>query len=253
MNEVLVVIPTIIDHRYKYFLIDQLHREPAVKQILLIDNGDCFPGPNPRYTNWNKVWRVRPGCNMNWLHSCNFGAAIALQQRIPYVCFLNDDVWLSRNFFKSLMPAFEHNPDAALLAPSYNGQFDPVAHDDRSTEEWTSTPEDIVVPYVDGTCLVLPLQTLETAGLLDPTFRHPGWGAEIDYAHRVKSTGNKVYVTRRAKVWHQTAMGGTSAVKVYGSRSEWLSRGCRQAREDLETKYGPQWREVLSLPDDSFK
>ena len=255
MSEVLVVIPTIVEHPQKYYLLSQLYHEKLVKRVLVVDNGDCFPGgvKDKRLTPaWSKIQRIRPKCNLNWLHSCNLGAAIALEKRIPYVCFLNDDVSISRNFFENILVAFDQNPDAAVVVPSYNGEFSPAGHDDRHQKDWTPTPEDISVPYTDGTCMVLALKTIETVGFLDPTFRHPGWGADVDYAYRTIAAGSKVYITRRAMLWHRSKIGGTSAAQIYGSRDKWTARGCQQAREDLEAKYGTEWRELLSLPPNSY-
>jgi GT2 family glycosyltransferase len=250
MNEVLVVIPTIVEHNRKYHLLDQLAKEWPVKRVLMVDNGNCFalPVPLEKRERWSKLHRIRPGCNMNWLHSCNLGAAVALEQRIPYVCFLNDDVKLSWEFFENILEAFRQNPDAAVVVPQYNGQFGPEAHNPASDKEWQSRPADIPVPYVDGTCMVLSLNTLRTVGFLDPSFRHPGWGADVDYSHRVALAGQKLYVTQRAMLWHQTPQGGTSAIQIYGGRREWVERGQKQAQQDLEAKYGPNWREILPWP-----
>ena len=254
MSEILVVIPTIVDHPRKHQLLDQLSKEWPVKKVLLIDNGNCFKLPVPAHKRAQlaKLQRIRPGCNFNWLHSCTLGAAMAMSQRFPYVCFMNDDVHLSWEFFDNILKTFQQNPDAAVVVPQYNGKFGPHAHNPLGSRRWRSKPVDIPVPYVDGTCMVISSKSLHTVGLLDPCFRHPGWGADVDYAHRVNQSGQKLYVTQRAMLWHQTSRGGTSAAQFYGDPNTWHARGCRQAREDLEAKYGPDWQKILSIPPNSY-
>ena len=53
-------------------------------------------------------------------------------------------------------------------------------------------------------------------------------------------------------VWHHRGRGGLSAEQIYGDRFKWVASGLQQAKEDLRTKYGPDWRDVLPLPPDPF-
>lgn len=252
MSEVLVVIPTVIDHLRKYRLLDQLWHEPLVKTVLLIDNGNCFGIPAKKRKVWSKVEHIRPGCNLNWLHSNNMGAAIALERKVPYVCFMNDDIRLSPSFFAGIMRAFDTGPDIGLVVPSYTGHFGQDANVQCHPKHWQSKEYDKDVRWTDGTCMVIPSLTLKNVGLLDPCFRHPGWGADADYCHRALQKGLRLLVTRRSMIWHHNDIGGCSASQIYGNVASWTSRGAQQAREDLEAKYGPDWRSILPLPPNAY-
>ena len=59
--------------------------------------------------------------------------------------------------------------------------------------------------------------------------------------------GLELYVSHRAMVWHHKGSGGLSAEVVYGGRREWLRKGLKQVKEDVETKYGSRRRNVISL------
>jgi GT2 family glycosyltransferase len=100
--------------------------------------------------------------------------------------------------------------------------------------------------------MLISRYTLMSVGLLDPTFRTPGWGADSDYSHRITQGGGQLYVSHRAMVWHHRAAGGLSAEQVYGGKREWLRKGLKQIREDMETKYGPDWRKIMPTPDDTY-
>jgi len=105
---------------------------------------------------------------------------------------------------------------------------------------------------VDGTCMLLHTSTIKAVGFLDPTFRAPGWGADVDYSHRVTQAGLELYVSHRAMVWHPKEAGGTSAEQIYGGKREWLRKGLKQVKEDMETKYGFDWRDIMPMPRDQF-
>jgi GT2 family glycosyltransferase len=250
--EVLVVIPTIVEHSKKYHLLDRLWHEPNVATVIVVDNGDCFGIPAKKQKQWSKVWHVRPGCNMNWLHSNNFGATIALERNIPFVCFMNDDVQLSKPFFPQMLKTFENHPDAGVVVPRYNGSFGDRANHPANPRHFEPEDADTAVKWVDGTCMMISQQTLRSVGLLDPCFRAPGWAADVDYSHRASEAGFGLYVSHRAMLWHFRGHGGLSATQVYGGRRAWVANGLKQAKEDLRTKYGPHWRDVLPLPRDAY-
>ena len=252
-NEVLVVIPTIIAHPKLYHLLDQLKLEPLVKQVIVVDNGNHFGIPEFKKETWSKVWHIRPGCNMNWLHSNNFGAAIALERKTPYVCFLNDDVKLSAPFFEPMIKTFKEHPRAGVVVPRYNGFFGDKAVHPIKHHEFVPEEKEVEVGWVDGTCMLIPNYTLRMVGFLDPMFKAPGWAADVDYSHRVSKAKLELYVSHRAMLWHHQRMGGFSAAKIHGSVPEWLRAGRKQARTDLEAKYGLYWRNVLPMPWDSFE
>jgi hypothetical protein len=56
----------------------------------------------------------------------------------------------------------------------------------------------------------------------------------------------------RAMAWNYHCSGGLSAEKIYGGRREWLKKGLKQVKEDMETKYGLNWRKVIPVPDDEY-
>ncbi|MFT5323879.1 MAG: hypothetical protein ACI8P0_001733 [Planctomycetaceae bacterium] len=95
--------------------------------------------------------------------------------------------------------------------------------------------------------MLISQEILKTVGFLDPAFRAPGWGSDADYCHRVWMPGLELYVSHRAILWHHGNIGGLSATEAYGDRSKWVAKGLQQATEDLRTKYGLHWRDVLPL------
>lgn len=252
MKQVLVVVPTIIAHPYKHILIDQLVQDPQVAQVVVVDNGNCFEISASQQESWAKVERIRPGCNLQWLNSCNLGISMMLARQLPYVCLLNDDTSLSERFFDGLIQVFQRQPEAAAVVPQYNGKFGHQANNNKLREQWQPEDKEVEAKYIDGTCILLSRRTVETVGLLDPLFRPPGWGADVDYSYRITRAGLKMFVSCRSMLWHVHQEGGTSARTVYGDIRTYLATGMKQLRTDLETKYGKDWREKMPTPKHQF-
>lgn len=243
MSKLLVVIPTIFSHELRADLFQSLQAQSAVTSVLVVDNGNCFE--LAEHLELTKFSEIEAGCNLNWLAANNIGAAIALHDKFDYVCFLNDDVRLSVGFFDGLIAAAETCSEAGLISPLYTGWFCKAARDELPEDQWQRQAVETEVNYIDGTCMFMPVSTIRRVGFLDPSFKPPHWGADIDYSHRVREAGLKVCITHRAKLWHFEDGGGCSALKRYGSRKAWQAAGMRQSRCDLNKKYGYRWRRLL--------
>ena len=101
--------------------------------------------------------------------------------------------------------------------------------------------------------MLLSRKTLQAVGFLDPIFRQPNWGADVDYSYRVRKAGFELFVSHRAMLWHNERHGGTSAKVVYGNSQQWGLKGRRQAVADLKEKYGTDWRNILSLGSSAYR
>jgi GT2 family glycosyltransferase len=105
---------------------------------------------------------------------------------------------------------------------------------------------DRLVPFVDGTCLLVRRAVFRAVGFLDE-LRWPkyGWGCDKDYALRVRAAGGSVWVTERSYLNHlarQTAL-------TFSDFSE--PKAERENDQGMIEKWGPAWRELLysGFPD----
>lgn len=244
MHDVLVVVPTYMSHPARYRLFDQLWHDHAVARVVVIDNGNSFAVPKKKERMWSKIIVNYPGKNLNWLGACVLGTKFAKDFGLPYVALLNDDVRLSSQYFSGLKAAVSRDRKIKLATSLYDGQFCRAAVSHASQRNWRPAAEDIDVPYIDGTCMFMPLKTIHEIGTLDPSFGDPGWGADADYSYRVRQAGGRVIVTRRSMLWHKN---GETAKVVYGSHEKWQKKGHEQMRRDLSRKYGPDYATILSL------
>jgi len=204
--------------------------------------------------------------NLNWLHSCNLGLFSSCYPAGEYshVLLLNDDVELCEGFLEKLVLDADGNsrrpvkpPDKvdpavpSITAPLYNGFWGQKQRE----VPWQNTEDRPLIPvnYVDGTCMLISTELIGKIGVLDGSFGAPGWGADVDYCFRARQAGAAIAVCPNAYLWHDKQIGGYSAEKIYGSSGEWHVRGVCQAKYDLEAKYGPEFRDMLGLPQEAYK
>jgi len=243
MYETLVIVPTLRSHALRYRLFDQLWHDKGVGKVLVYDNGNSFGIPDKKKQIWSKIQIVRPGQNLGWAASCIAGMEAALAVGMPYVACLNDDVTLSPNYFLALRDSVRAQTDVGLVSSLYSDKFCAAAHCAATRKTWRPQSREVDVPYIDGTCMFMPLSTIQRVGVLDPGFDEPHWGLDVDYSWRVRQAGLRVIVTQRAMLWHA---GGMTGDQVYGGKQNRLRKGQEQLGRNLAAKYGEDWRRVMS-------
>lgn len=244
MRAMVAVIIPIHNREHIFRLLRELEVEADLLHVYVVHNsntGAVFAPPEDLTVL--QVTVLEPGENLGWLRGCNLGLTEA--QRDPAntgFLLLNDDVRLSPGFVRGLIEASSANPSAGLMGPVY----DDVWAAQRVARPlpaglYESSPVERRVWGVDGTAMFLPRATLETVGLLDEQhFSETGWGADVDYALRVRSSGAEVLVTERAYLNH---LRGQTAVNVFGEG--YVGKGLQELEFGLTSKYGSRWRELL--------
>ena len=127
---------------------------------------------------------------------------------------MNNDVRLAPGFVAGLVRAWEET-GAGLLGPLYDCYWN---HQRPSRivdpPEYRARARHYAVPFVDGTCMFVPVSTLDAVGMLDAdTFAPVGYGADLDYGLRVSAAGLPVAVTHLAYLHHEKSVTGE---KVFG-------------------------------------
>lgn len=203
---------------------------------------------------------VYPHVNMNWLHSCNMGLLQGVRENYSHVLLLNDDVQLSGKFLEEMIISATRTNEGnfklgfhpfGITAPLYNGFWGEKQREVPWKNLENRRPA-YHVNYVDGTCMLVSTELVEKIGVLDSSFGSPGWGADVDYCFRARQADALVKICPNAYVSHDKEVGGYSAVKVYRSATAWHQAGLKQARMDLERKYGKEFRKLLGLPPKAY-
>jgi GT2 family glycosyltransferase len=239
LRDAAVIVPVYGQQHLTEAVLADLRRQDCPHAVYVVDNGGDYQPAGEEFV-------VRPGRNLRWAGGCNLGLLVAQDQGHCAYILLNNDVRLSPGFLSGLLDAWRRT-GAGLLGPVYDRNWPqqrvaftgPAAH-------YHPRPAERQVPFVDGTCLLIPHATLRRAGLIDEaTWPRHGWGCDKDYALRVRWTGGRVQVTERAYLNH---LGRRTAAAQPG-----YDEADAEAENDagMAAKWGPAWREILyaGFPD----
>lgn len=238
-----VIIPIYGEHHFTNNLLDDISHEGHLVDVYLVDNGD----------NYKRLYQptvgispliLSPGENLGWARGTNYGISKAmLRNNYKGLFLMNNDVRISTGFFSEIIASAEYMPLAGIVAPMYDDVW-PQQKNGFTGEAWRYQiqPHIHEVNFVDGTCMYVPAPVMASVGLLDTEhFGRIGWGAEMDYALRVREKGYSVYATERAFLNHY---GQVTAKKVFDNYEH-------EAGEELNTgmtrKYGVEWKKLLCL------
>jgi GT2 family glycosyltransferase len=234
-----IITPVFGQRQFTERLLDDLFLDAGVNcgfdTVYVVDNGGDH---EQRYTE--TVLRQKE--NLGWCRGTNKGLATA-KSRENYDAFIcmNNDVRLCPNFLNGIRKALNAKPLAGLLAPLYD---DVWGHQRYAlggpAENFSPLSEETSVKFVDGTCIVIPRRTLDTIGLFDEEhFGQYGWGADFDYAIKVREAGAGVYVTHRAYLNH-LHQGTAKTISP-----NWNGLAGNEMEAGMQAKYGENWRSLI--------
>lgn len=223
-------------------VLGDLMRENLAKVYVVDNKGDL------KLESDNRIQVIRTCSNLGWLGGTNLGLMEASNHRhIIYLC-LNNDVRLSRNFLKGLLNFYldDYSGKVGIFSPVYRGSHACMYPENGyrgDAQLYLPKESHREVPYLDGTALCIPHEVFAKVGYLDDAFKPSnGWGADLDYAMRVKRAGLSCWVTESAYAYH---IGAVTAQKVLDG---YFEVSAREQYRIFTEKYGESvMAELVSL------
>lgn len=234
---ILVVIPVLGRHVLTRQLLDDLHQERHLADVLIVDNGGDYLPSGVEHV-------LRPHENIGWLRGCNIGMEYAFQNGYSFCMLLNNDTRLSPKFIESLVAVAEVG-DLGICGPMYDDVWPhqqlPYACE-ASEYHGTSSFQD--VPFIDGTCMLIPRRSFDVVGVLDERlFGKYGWAADFDYSLRLQACGLKTYVAKACYLNHA----GQATASLLDSN--YSQTAVVEAENGMLTRYGENWEDLLGDGD----
>lgn len=230
---VAIIVPVYGQHHLTRAVLQDLRYDGSACTVYIVDNGGDYIAAGEEHV-------LRSETNLQWAGGCNFGLLAAQERGHTGYVLLNNDVRLSHSFVDGLLEAWR-DTDAALVGPVYDDNWPQQRILYAGPADAYNTRQlDRVVPFIDGTCMLIPDQTLRQVGLLDErTWPRYGWGCDKDYALRTRQAGGSVWVTERSYLNH---LGRQTAAKT-----TWYNEQEAEAENDLgmAAKWGPAWKDLL--------
>jgi GT2 family glycosyltransferase/glycosyltransferase involved in cell wall biosynthesis len=188
-------------------------------EIIVVDNGSDFFYFNVISKYLNGI----PNCKIIHFERNRFfgeGNNIALDKsKGQYICFLNNDAYVNRGLFKSLLNAFDKDKKIGAVGPMFInpgyilqefggkvsgcGQIIQVGKgikiDDDSLAKINTLPR--FADYCSAACCIIHRKVLEQVGGFDYIFE-PFYYEDTDLCSRIRSAGYKLYMEPEAYVMH---------------------------------------------------
>ena len=248
-DRVLIAIPAYGAPQLTDGVLEDLVRDPAGllphSRIVVVDNaGDYVPTVTDE-----RVSVHRPGTNLRWLGSVNWALASAARHDEQVCIVLNNDTRLSRDFAYWLTTTFADCSGTAVAAACYDdfwlhqrAQLIP-----GDAQDYVGRRAYRQVPFCDGTAIGFDVRVATELGGLDgEAFPQQGYGADLDYALRVRENGFRCVVSDAAYVHHVRR--GTMSLLP----EETGEHHRREILTGLDAKWGSGWRALAGLSDAAF-
>jgi len=238
-RRVLVVIPVHGHHEMTHEVLADLARERELIDVVIVDNGGDYP-------TFDNEQVLRPGRNLGWAEGTNLGTRECARPQHDAFLWLNNDTRLSNGFVTGLVRSWQET-GAGIVGPLYDCYWvHQRARRVVPVDQYRPRAVYYRIPFVDGTAMLVPTETVDAIGVLDAeTFAPIGWGAEVDYSLRAKDAGLELVATGLSYLHHEKSATGRAIFE--GGLLEYATRGYPVAMEGLERKWGHAWRRTAGI------
>jgi GT2 family glycosyltransferase len=146
--------------------------------------------------------------------SVNRNRALA-RVEAPYVCFLDDDAWVTPYWSARLIEVLESSPEIGMVGPKLKlgdgrlfcfgiartgvGEFQPFAYNAIDDGRYCGLAEPFALP---STCLMVKRAAVLAAGSFDERYSACQW-EDLDYYLRLRLAGFRGLVNGAATVYHR--------------------------------------------------
>lgn len=189
-------------------------------EIVVVDNGSTDGSADAIRELFGDIAIIANEENLGYTGGNNVGIQYALTEGFDYVCILNNDTVVDRNFLRLLVDAAEADPRVGIVGPtiyyfdkpntiwSAGGRIDwsrglPSLRGLNEADEGQYR-EVAEVDYVTGCAMLARLAMAEQIGVLDSRFFM--YFEEVDWCVRAIRYGFKILQVPTAKVWHKISV-----------------------------------------------
>lgn len=175
---------------------------------------------------------IQNSTNFGYAEGNNVALRYCLEEQVPYVLVLNNDLLVDPSMLTELVLAARGLNDRAVVAPLVYDYDDPatVASAGGRINLWVGQARRLrhapvggapgpasctSVDHVSGCALLVPTSVLEHVGLFDSAFFLTF--EDTDFCYRAGKVGIGRYVCHRSKVWHKESASTPGPVGRYFS------------------------------------
>ena len=183
--------------------------------VVIVDDGSTDGTSDAVRTEYPWVRLVEADGSLFFTEGTNVGIRSALEDDPDYVLMMNDDQVFDADFLKFMVETAEKFPRSIVgpllllwdtphklfqTSPRWKTLAGGWVHWYRQTV-WTVPKDPWEVDVIVGNCLLVPVQAIREAGLMNSK-RYPNFG-DAEYTPRLKKRGWRLLIDPRARVFCQ--------------------------------------------------
>ena len=213
--------------------LDEINVKDFNFNVIVLDNGskEIFKCNEKAYQNF-KLSVTRSEKNLGFSGGQNLNIRHALENNADYIVIMNNDVILDKNLLVELLEVFQEKKDCGMTSPKIYFAKGYEFHKDRYKENelgnviWYAGGEmdwkNIIgfhrgvdevdkgqfekleeTDFASGCCVMVKKDVFEKIGFFDE--RYFLYYEDNDFSQRAKTSGFRIYLQPKAKLWHLNA------------------------------------------------
>lgn len=194
-------------------------------EIIIIDNSsndNSYDKLKKRFVKYNII---KSNENLGYANGNNIGIKYALESGAEYICILNNDVIVERNFLDKIITVMKDKMDIGLAGPcicQYDHKnsiqamganinlYTGLTQGKYKNYKYSEIPhKNILVDYLGGACFICRREVFEEIGLIPENYFL--FFEETEFCYRASIKGYKLLCVYDSKVYHK----GSSTISKY--------------------------------------
>lgn len=192
--------------------------------VYLVDNASTDGSADAVAERYPSVRLIRSAENVGFAEGNNLGLAAMRADEMDLAFLVNNDVVVAHDAIDWLVVAARGYPDAGVFSPkvllhsepdviwSAGGTVDPetgIARQRQYGQKDTGQPRTASeVDYAVGCAMLVRMQAIRKAGLMDP--RYFMYYEEAEWCRRIRAAGYTIVYMPLSRVWHKVELGDES-------------------------------------------
>jgi hypothetical protein len=218
-------------------------------QVVVVDNCSTDASESMIRAGYPGHSFLQTGKNLGYAGGNNAGIRLALEHQADYICILNNDTTVDKDFIEPMIRGMEQDRKVGIAGPKVCDYYD------KNTIQATGSkanlflgnfwqlnqgkPKDQVrgvleVDYVAGACLLIRSSLIEEIGLIPEEYFL--FFEETEWCHKAKRVARRVVCVCDSLIYHK---GSKTIGKISGTQEYYMTRN--QIIFEKRNATGVQW------------